>query len=136
MRAIRRIVGFVLLLLPLGSGGAQAQAQSLYALTYQPAVPLANTKDFTDNFAWRGIGLDYKRLVTPTIALGLSLGWHVFDQQTDEVVSAFGVDVSGDQFRYVNSFPILVNASYVFGTPGRKSGLWAAVGPRRNCSTR
>ena len=28
----------------------------------------------------------------PNLTLGLSFGWHVFDEQTDEVVSAFGVD--------------------------------------------
>jgi len=33
-------------------------------------------------------------------------------------VSAFGADISGDQFRYVNSFPILANVSYHFGKPG------------------
>ena len=95
-------------------------------VTYQPAVPLSNTKDFTDNFAWRGIGVDFKRQVKPNLTVGLSAGWQVFDQQTDEVVSAFGVDLSGDQFRYVNSWPILANASYFFGTQGRARPYLAA----------
>ena len=28
------------------------------------------------------------------------------------------MDLSGDQFRYVNSFPLLANVSYFFGTQG------------------
>jgi len=116
MRAISRIIGFVLLLAPAGVG--MASAQTWTSLTYQPAQPLSNTKDFTNNFTWRGIGFDFKKQVKPNIAVGLSLAWQVFDEQTDEVVSAFGVDISGDQFRYVNSFPILANVSYHVGKPG------------------
>ena len=117
MRTIHRTMGFLLLLLPLGTLPARAQVWN--SLTYQPAQPLANTEEFTSGFSWRGIGYDLKKFVKPNLAAGLSLGWHVFDEQTDEVVSAFGVDVSGDQFRYINSFPILVNAAYFLGAPGR-----------------
>jgi outer membrane protein W len=93
MNAIRRFIGGVVVLCALGAG--PVQGQSWYALTYQPAQPLSNTQDFTNNFGWRGIG-----------------------EQTDEVVSAFGVDISGDQFRYVNSWPMLANATYFFGNQG------------------
>jgi hypothetical protein len=79
---------------------------------------LSNTKDFTDNFGWRGIGVDYKRLVKPNMTVGLSFGWQVFDEQSDDVVSAFGLDISGDQFRYVNSWPLLANLSYFLGKEG------------------
>jgi opacity protein-like surface antigen len=117
MQAIRRIM-VALLLAPLVTSPAQAQAPTWYSLTYQPAVPLSNTKTFTDEVAWRGIGFDVKRAVKPNVAVGLSFGWQVFSQQTDQVVSAFGVDISGDQFRYINSFPILANVSYFLGKEG------------------
>jgi opacity protein-like surface antigen len=117
MQAIRGLLGTVFLLVLLGT--STAVAQSWWAVTYQPAMPLSNTKTFTDNVAWRGIGVEYKRQVQEKLTLGVSFGWQVFDQQTDEVVSAFGVDLSGDQFRYVNSWPLLANVSYFFGSPGR-----------------
>jgi hypothetical protein len=127
MQAIRRLLGIVLLLLPLGVG--TAAAQSWWAFSYQPAAPLSNTQDFTDNFTWRGVGVDYKRMVKPNLTVGLSFGWHVFNQETDDVVSAFGLDISGDQFRYVNSWPVLANVSYFFGQPGRaRPYLGANVG--------
>jgi opacity protein-like surface antigen len=115
MSAIRRLMGVVAVCM-LGAG--PAQGQSWYALSYQPAVPLSNTQDFTNNFGWRGVGFDWRTQVKPNLGLGLSFGWQVFDEQTDEVVSAFGVDISGDQFRYVNSWPMLANATYYFGTAG------------------
>jgi hypothetical protein len=116
MDAFRRIMGSAVLLTVLGTNLASAQTWT--ALTYQPSQPLGNTQDFADGFGWRGVGIDYKKQVKPNLALGLSFGWHVFDQQTDQVVSAFGVDISGDQFRYVNSWPLLANVSYFLGTPG------------------
>ena len=116
MQPIRRIVGMVLLLALLGTGTAAAQWWT--SLSYQPAAPLSNTKDFTDNFGWRGVGLDFKKQVNPKVTVGLSFGWQVFEEQTDAVVSAFGVDISGDQFRYVNSFPMLANLSYFLGKEG------------------
>jgi opacity protein-like surface antigen len=117
MRAIRRIM-VVLLLAALAAAPARAQTPTWYSFTWQPGVPLSNTKEFTNEFAWRGVGFDVKRAVKPNVAVGLSFGWQVFTQQTDQVVSAFGLDISGDQFRYINSFPILANVSYFFGKEG------------------
>src|SRR3954453_6775350 len=115
MKAIRRFLGIA----ALGMiAAAPLQGQSWYVLSFQPAQPLSNTQDFTSNFAWRGIGLDYKTQIKPNLAVGANFGWQVFDEQTDEVVSAFGVDLSGDQFRYVNSWPMLANITYLFGTAG------------------
>ena len=115
MRVIRRFLP-VLLLVPLGA--VPVQAQSWWGVTYAPSIPLSNTKDFADNASWRGINLEYKKAVKENVTAGLSFGWHVFDEQTDEVLSSFGVDISGDQFRYINSFPLLANVSYFLGKPG------------------
>jgi len=116
MHARRGLVLSLLLLMPFGA--ATAQSRSWWGLSFQPAVPLSNTKEFTDNFAWRGVGVDFKKQIKPNVAVGLSFGWQVFEEQTDQVVSAFGLDISGDQFRYVNSWPILANVSYYFGKEG------------------
>jgi hypothetical protein len=124
MKELRRIMALVLLLGPLGAGSIQAQ--TWYVLSYQPAQPVSNTQDYTDSFGWRGIGFDFKKQVKPSLTVGLNFGWQVFEQQTDETVSAFGLDISGDQFRYVNSFPILANISYFFGSEGRTRPYLAA----------
>ena len=68
MQPIRRLVGMILLLAPLATGTAAAQWWT--AISYQPGIPLSNTKDFTDNFGWRGVGLDFKKQVKPTSRSG------------------------------------------------------------------
>jgi len=123
MRTIRFLTGLLLLTTLVA---LPARAQSWYALTYQPAQPLGNTQDFTDNFGWRGIGFDFKKMIKPKLALGISAAWQVFDHQTDQVVSAFGVDISGDQFRYINSWPFLANINYFFGSQGKARPYVAA----------
>ncbi|HKU62566.1 MAG TPA: outer membrane beta-barrel protein [Gemmatimonadales bacterium] len=126
MRAIRRFLP-ILLLMPLGA--APVQAQSWWAVTYAPSIPLSNTKDFADNTSWRGINVEYKKAIKENVTAGLSFGWHVFDDRTDEVLSGFGLDISGDQFRYVNSFPLLANISYFLGkTGGVRPFIGADVG--------
>jgi hypothetical protein len=123
MRMIRFLSGLLLL---TSLAALPVRAQSWYALTYQPAQPLGNTQDFTDNFGWRGIGFDFKKMIKPKLALGISAAWQVFDHQTDQVVSAFGVDISGDQFRYINSWPFLANINYFFGSQGKARPYVAA----------
>ena len=66
MQPIRRLVGMILLLAPLATGTAAAQWWT--AISYQPGIPLSNTKEFTDNFGWRGVGLDFKKQVKPAIS--------------------------------------------------------------------
>src|SRR3954467_8906783 len=132
MKAIRRFLGIA----ALGMiAAAPLQGQSWYVLSFQPAQPLSNTQDFTSNFAWRGIGLDYKTQIKPNLAVGANFGWQVFDEQTDEVVSAFGVDLSGDQFRYVNSWPMLANITSCSALPEGFVRTSLPTSARTLCST-
>jgi len=52
MRAIRRVMAFALL--PAVLSVTPASAQWWTALSYQPAVPMGNTQEFTDGFARHG----------------------------------------------------------------------------------
>jgi len=119
MRTTLKVVAATLLLAAVAHAPAQAQGRWFYAFGYQMSVPLSNTQDFTDNLSWRGANFEARKGIKPGMTAGLSLGWHVFDEETDEVVSFDKLDVSGDQLRYINSFPILVNVHKYFGSEGR-----------------
>jgi outer membrane protein W len=118
MRTMLKVVAATLLLAAVASAPAKAQGQWFYGLGYQVSIPLSNTKDFTENVSWRGASFEARKAIKPNLTVGLSLGWHVFDEETDEVVSFDNLDVSGDQLRYINSFPILLNAHKYFGQEG------------------
>ena len=109
-----------LLAIPLAlliSNGAQAQ-QWFWGMSYGMTVPTSETKDFTSGTSWRNWGVDVLARVRPNTALGVSFGWNVFDEITTTVSSLDNVDVGGTQFRWINSFPMLVTARQFMGPPG------------------
>jgi hypothetical protein len=117
MKTTLQVLAAALVLTVAVNAPAGAQNRWFYAFGYQSSIPLANTKDFTDHLSWRGVSFEARKSLKPGMTVGLSLGWHVFDEATDAVVSFKNIDVSGDQLRYINSFPILVVHKY-FGEAG------------------
>jgi outer membrane protein W len=118
MKTTLKILAAALGLAVLANAPAEAQGRWFYAFGYQSSIPLSNTQDFTDNLSWRGVNFEARKSIKPGMTAGLSLGWHVFDEETDEVVSFENLDISGDQLRYINSFPVLVNVHKYFGQEG------------------
>jgi hypothetical protein len=88
-------------------------------VTYEMSFPTSNLKDFTDNTSFRGIGVGVRKFVTPNISVGGFLGWNVFNEETDELISIeeeeYDADISGTQFRYFNTVPLLFSTHYFFG---------------------
>ena len=96
-----------------------AQAQDWYGgISYGMATPLSDTKDFTGGTSWRNWGVDVLAIVRPNTSVGVSFGWNVFNDVTNEVSSLGQVDIQGTQFRYINSLPMLVNIREYRGTRG------------------
>lgn len=98
------------------------QAQSQVELSYQTALPLGELSDAIGNFSGRGVGLEYQYLVDDELAIGLKLGWNVFQDVGPEnglyeiEDNGAQVTVRGKRFSYVNAIPIMANVTYYFGT--------------------
>ena len=117
----RALLAIPLALLLL-SNGAQAQ-QSFFGISYGMSVPTSDTKDFTEGTSWRNGTVDILAKVRPNTAVGLSFGWNVFNDVTTTVSRIDGegsrpIDIAGTQYRYINSFPMLVTVRQFTGTPG------------------
>jgi hypothetical protein len=106
----------------LTSGNAQT---SLWAFTYDVAFPMGETADYIGNTSWRGITIQGRKFIQPNISVGGSFSWQVFNERVDELVEfSYQPDdldrpvtgtLSGEQFRYINTLPIMVNAHYYMG---------------------
>ena len=118
----------------LVSGVAHAQ-EPLFAMTYQMGLPVGNTSNYISTFSGRGFGIDYKGFVSPDVAVGGAIGWNVFYEEKDFDTYFFDDGngaISGRQYRYINSFPILLTADYFFGGYGMPRGfVGAGVGTYR-----
>ena len=108
------VIPIALLLL---SNGAQAQ-QGFWGISYGMSVPTSDTKDFIGGTSWRNWTTDILARVRPNTAVGVSFGWNVFNEVTTTVSSIGGVDIAGTQYRYINSFPMLVTVRQFTGARG------------------
>lgn len=84
-------------------------------LTYNIAAPAGETNEFIDAPSYLGIGFDGRKFILPFMTVGFYAGWQVFYQQTSEPLQLDNGTVSGKQFRYINSFPVMLNAHIFLG---------------------
>ena len=82
---------------------------------------------YISDASWIGFGFDGRWFVSPDrpITLGISLGWQVFDEHTTETLVTDRGALTGNQGRYINSFPMMVTAHYYFGN---KDSMWFFAG--------
>ncbi len=118
-----RVLASILLLVFLLGGEAYAQVGDyFFGFAYDTSLPSGDAADFAGDFSWRGASFGGRRMVKENVSVGFLAGWHVMYEETDEVGSLqgeeFGLDVQGKQFRYINSFPIMMNAHYYTGFAG------------------
>lgn len=124
MRLLRTALASVAILMAF-SGQAQAQ-DWWWGLTWNLAatssLPGNSDSDvnFVEDFSFRGIGIEARYVPDRggSLSYGFSASWNVLNEQTDDVVSLPGADLSGTQRRYFNAVPLLLNAHYYFGQGG------------------
>jgi outer membrane protein W len=88
------------------------------AATYEVSFPTGDAKDYTNSTSFRGFGLDFRKVVQPGTTAGLFLGWNVFHERFSGAFPLRNGAVDGVQDRYINSFPIMLNAHRYFGKEG------------------
>lgn len=90
-------------------------------LNYQISVPFGDVKDYTDKTSFRGMDLEYHQFLGQRFSIGGAIGWNVYYQNKDNISGDFkfsGSDnmytITGDQYRYVNTVPLLAIGRYYF----------------------
>jgi hypothetical protein len=100
-------------------------ADALTILTWNISFPFEQTKELSqDSESFRGAGFEYRMFVHPNFSIGAYAGWHVFNGETTRTIhvetegdEALIADITGTQYRYINSFPIMLNLNYYIGNP-------------------
>ena len=128
MRNAIKVASLAFFLVSLSAGELNAQYQEWWtAITYQGGLAAGDTKEFTDEFSWRGLGLEARTMVKPNVSVGGFVGWNVFKGEEDGTISLGGADVSGFQSRFVNAVPLLVTA-HVYSNSSRRDGMRPYIG--------
>jgi len=91
-------------------------AQSSTSFQYTIGIPFSGLKDHTSVISGRGFTMEYQREVAPSVTVGINLAYSVFYEKKPYGSYDLGsATLTGNQYRYNNLFPMLVNAHYKIG---------------------
>ncbi len=106
----------------LAAGTARAQfdtgdfkpKQTLWALSYDLAVPVGGMRDYVTDVGWAGLQVEGRFKLNQKFSAGLAFGWNRWTQTYSnyEVGTPYGGAVSGPLYRYVNFFNVRAGADY------------------------
>jgi outer membrane protein len=103
----------ILIILFIVGGSIPVFSQSFTSIQYSIGFATGDMGDFNSSTSFRGITLDYRKLVQPNIGVGFDIGWNVFySYMPDDIYTQGKVSYSGKQYRYNNQFPLLFAADY------------------------
>lgn len=125
-----RGLSVALLLVVAASGSAQAQQGDWWGgVSYQGSLTAGETADFIDQFSFRNVAIEGRKMMSDDLSIGMYFAWNVFNEDVTETVSMGSYDVSGYQSRFINSFPMMASVHYYFGeTLGRSPRFFIGTG--------
>jgi len=87
----------------------------LTGLTYSISVPTGETRDFTAKTSFKGLSIDLRKFISYNASIGFLVGWSAFEEETNKTISTSIGDISGEQSRLINAFPIMITTHYYLG---------------------
>ena len=99
----------------------------LTGLTYSISIPTGNTSDFISNTSFKGLSIDLRKFFSYNASIGFLVGWSAFEEETNKTISTIHGDVSGEQSRLINSFPVMITTHYYLGE-GREFRPFIGIG--------
>lgn len=110
-----KLIAALVLLVP-ATAAAQRTGDKWFGMTWIMSSPTANSRDFANDYSFRGLGMEWRQFKGPSTSIGLSLAWNVMNEETFKTSSIKQVDVTGLQFRYINAYSILLAAHKYLGS--------------------
>ena len=132
MRASILIACVVAVVSTVAARPAAAYEEWLWALNWNVIIPEDKTADFIKDTSYRGVSLEGRKWQGDNLTVGFMLGWNVLDQKlyTTQHVEGpnAGLDVTGTQARYINSYPMLAGVHMYLGSWGTTRLFVGAMG--------
>jgi len=108
------------------AGPARAQTDQWFGISWQMSAPIANTKDFTPSYSFRGLGIEW-RWVHGRTSFGVNTAWNVMTDERSETASVGPADITGKQFRYINAAPIMASLHLYTGSQDGSARAYLGV---------
>lgn len=114
---------FVILAIIAAISSGYAQYGGISGFTYSTAQTMGETKEWIQEYSWRGFALQYNYFMTDKTSLGFETGWNVFGERLDGVTTLAQGAISGTQIRELSAIPFLFTGNYHF------KPLWDDISP-------
>lgn len=109
------------------SASAQLEKRS-FSWDWSIGHTVGDFGDFINETSLRGFSFTYQSPLNDNQSIGIELGWNVFYQDMDYDTYTLGTaSLSGRQYRYVNSYPVLLAWQYHF-QPEENYDFYAGLG--------
>ena len=103
-------------------------AQSNTTIGYSIGFPVGDLSDFIQKASFRGVNMDFRKMVNPNVGVGFSVGWNVFYEEfARDTYTIDNQSITGKQFRYSNHVPMYINPAY-FLKPGETVNPFVGLG--------
>lgn len=90
------------------------QVESYISMQYSVSFGAGDMGDYISKASWRGFLMEYRGAVRSNLLAGVDVGWNVFYEKKDYDTYSLGTEsLSGVQYRYQNTVPILASLDYV-----------------------
>jgi opacity protein-like surface antigen len=120
---------YILLSALIVAYGLNGSAQTSFTMSYPISFPMGNLKDYTSAVSYRGFNMEFLHEAKPGVLAGVEVGWNVFYDRVDKKdYKATTATISGVQFRYTNSVPILAVAKYALTSGDKPASPYAGLG--------
>lgn len=104
-------------------------AQGVYSLSYTASFSAGEMNDFIENTSFRGLSFDARFLLSENLSIGAYTNWTTFyEKMPNEIYSDETISISGIQYRYINSFPIMFNTHYYKNLTDNGLQIYTGVG--------
>ena len=119
---------FVILVLVTAFSSLYAQRGGIAGFTYCTSQTMGETKEWIQEYSWRGFAVQYNYFSSYKTSLGFEAGWNVFGQRVDEVATLSSGAISGTQIREFSVIPLLVTGNYYFKSLREEISPYISIG--------
>lgn len=114
---MKKVVFLIIFCSSLLSTKSFSQQESYISVQYGVSFGTGDMSDFIAKVSWRGFLLEYRSALNDHLLAGVDAGWNVFYEKKNQDSYTVGtVTLSGVQYRYQNSVPLLATVDYLISS--------------------
>ncbi len=104
-------------------------SQSMYSFNYTMSFASGKTADYIESPSFRGMTFEGRGFISDHVSLGGLFNWSTFYEELAGATFTYETStVTGNQYRYINAFPMLFQAHYYLGTDDLEPRLYLGGG--------